>query len=49
MSFTSEDYEDAVQFVMEFYNIARITALELYRDEIDAALLLKMMGKGDEK
>lgn len=46
---TSEDYEDAVKFVMEFYSISRVTALELYRDEIDAALLLKMMGKGDEK
>ena len=45
---TSEDYEEAVQFVMEFYSIARVTALELYRDEIDAALLLKMMGKGND-
>lgn len=44
-----EDYEEAVQFVMEFYSIARVTALELYRDEIDAALLLKMMGKGVEE
>jgi hypothetical protein len=45
---TSEDYEEAVKFVMEFYSITRVTALELYRDEIDAALLLKMMGKGND-
>lgn len=44
---TSEDYEEAVQLVMDFYNITRTTALELYRDEIDAALFLMMMGKGE--
>lgn len=45
---TSEDYEEAVQLVMEVNNVTRTTALELYRDEIVAALIFLMMGKGEE-
>jgi len=34
------DYEQAIEFIMEFYQVTRDEACEFYRDEIEAYMKL---------
>jgi hypothetical protein len=45
----ANEYDPAVKFIADFYNVSEADAVDLYKDEIDAYLGLLEMGWDDDE